>query len=236
MSNHLKESESGSSGTDTALPPQTVQQVTTLARTITEHSLQQVQLQQVLDATPSIEMLDLDPELNPRSDKFDLEKYVRFIVSIDSQGIYTTAAGISFTGLNVFGYGTSTDHQKTVGNVLLDLPAMVRNMIGRRGKRIDILSNFEGLVGEGEMLLVLGPPGRYGLASIDILFLETNSQISSQWLLNASQDDCWRNTRFPCRREFPDQLSRCIVFFFHLLTVHTRTLLLLRYSMGHYAS
>ncbi len=69
-------------------------------------------------------------------------------------------AGIAFRSLNVYGFGTITDYQKTVANYPLAYFSFLGALFGRtRKSRIDILQNFEGLVSSGEMLLVLGKPG-----------------------------------------------------------------------------
>lgn len=107
-----------------------------------------------------------DPRMDPNSGKFNYHHWIRTVLSLNKNGMRT--AGVSYRSLSVHGYGKATDHQATVGNVLLDLPTMVKNLIsgfvggnGGRGRRIDILRNFEGVVRPGEMLVVLGRPGRY---------------------------------------------------------------------------
>lgn len=69
-------------------------------------------------------------------------------------------AGVAFRSLNVYGFGTTTDYQKTFANYPLAYLSLLGTLFGRmRKSRIDILQNFEGLVSSGEMLLVLGKPG-----------------------------------------------------------------------------
>ena len=65
--------------------------------------------------------------------------------------------GVAWRNLNVYGFSTSTDYQKT----MLTYPLMILSaLLGRRKKsRVDILQKFEGVVNPGEMLLVLGKPG-----------------------------------------------------------------------------
>jgi ATP-binding cassette subfamily G (WHITE) protein 2 (PDR) len=52
------------------------------------------------------------------------------------------------------------EYQKTVGNVPLEVCAIFRWMMGTRKHRIQILKDFDGIVRPGEILLVLGRPGR----------------------------------------------------------------------------
>jgi ATP-binding cassette subfamily G (WHITE) protein 2 (PDR) len=48
--------------------------------------------------------------------------------------------------------------------VLLEAVGLVKKVFGMgKPHKIDILQNLDGLVHSGEMLVVLGPPGRYGL-------------------------------------------------------------------------
>jgi hypothetical protein len=68
---------------------------------------------------------------------------------------------LSFRNLNVHGYGTAADYQMNVANMWLKAEGWLEGILGyRKALRIDILRNFEGLVRSGEMLVVLGRPGR----------------------------------------------------------------------------
>ncbi|KAF5346654.1 hypothetical protein D9758_013227 [Tetrapyrgos nigripes] len=132
--------------------PQAPEEVTALARRMTSSSMR--------DRNPFND--HDDPTMDPRSGKFDYQKWIRSVLQItsrDPERYPQRTAGISFTNLNVHGFGQSTDYQKTVGGVLLDIPRAIIDFLGRRRQRIDILRNFEGLVKDGEMLVVLGPPG-----------------------------------------------------------------------------
>lgn len=69
-------------------------------------------------------------------------------------------SGFAFKGLQVYGYGSATDYQMSVGNALLKLPSMaLRLFSGKHGQKVDILRDFDGLVLPGEQLCALGPPG-----------------------------------------------------------------------------
>ncbi|KAK0441238.1 ABC-2 type transporter-domain-containing protein [Desarmillaria tabescens] len=103
-----------------------------------------------------------DLQLDPHSEHFNYQSWIRSVLSITSRDpdrYPQRTAGISFRNLNVFGYGKSTDHQKTVGNILLDIPRLIAELLGSKGRRIDILRDFEGVLRAGEMLVVLGRPG-----------------------------------------------------------------------------
>lgn len=100
--------------------------------------------------------------LNPASPDFDARKWAKAFYDIrtdTSEGNPPKTTGVAFRGLNVYGYGTDTDFQKTVGNVLLEGVAMLRGLVGREKQRVDILHDLEGVVHSGEMLAILAPPG-----------------------------------------------------------------------------
>ncbi|RKK91203.1 hypothetical protein BFJ71_g11087 [Fusarium oxysporum] len=67
--------------------------------------------------------------------------------------------GVAFQNLNVYGFGTDTDFQKSVGNIFLDAITIAKRVINKKQERVDILYDLEGVVYSGEMLCVLGPPG-----------------------------------------------------------------------------
>ncbi len=148
--------------------PAVEHEVVQLARTVTNASLPNAHLGEGDNPFEG----SADPRMDPMSGKFDYHLWIRTVLSLnvlhagDGEAPGRTA-GISYRNLNVYGYGKPTDHQRTVGGVLLDLPRMVYDLVGGvfggsggRGRRIDILRNFEGLVNAGEMLVVLGRPGR----------------------------------------------------------------------------
>ncbi|KAF9022747.1 ABC transporter protein [Hymenopellis radicata] len=133
------------------------EEVVQLARTVTNASL----AHQGLSEGDNPFEGSTDPRLDPNSGKFDYHLWIRHLLSLGHRDLDRPrrTAGIAYRGLHVFGYGKATDHQKTVGGVLLDIPGMFGGLFGNRGRRIDILRDFEGLVKAGEMLVVLGRPG-----------------------------------------------------------------------------
>jgi len=80
--------------------------------------------------------------------------------TVAADGSSPRTISVAYKNLNVCGFGTPTDYQKTIANVALGMLALFRNVIGRgRKQRLDILRDLEGVVHSGEMLCVLGPPG-----------------------------------------------------------------------------
>lgn len=100
--------------------------------------------------------------LDPHSGKFNAREWVENLVGLvsrDPERYPTRTAGVSFRNLNVYGFGTPTDYQKTFGNYPLEVGSIFNAITGRRKSKIDILRHFDGLVCSGEMLVVLGRPG-----------------------------------------------------------------------------
>ncbi|PGH13961.1 hypothetical protein AJ79_03376 [Helicocarpus griseus UAMH5409] len=144
-----------------------------LARTFTLQS-------QASDVVPDGRSLftaqtDPDSPLNPNGNRFNARKWAKSIVKMmtDEGGSFQTS-GLCFQNMNVFGYGTGTDYQKDVANVWLEAAGLVRKVFGYGKKRIDILRNFDGVLNNGEMLVVLGPPGSGCSTYLKTISGETN--------------------------------------------------------------
>ncbi|KKZ67843.1 ATP-binding cassette, subfamily G (WHITE), member 2, PDR [[Emmonsia] crescens] len=102
--------------------------------------------------------------LDPSSPAFDARAWVKDFIRVcesDPKSAQSRALGVAFRKLNVFGWGTGAEHQRTTGIVVSDSAKwLARLAIGKqKSQRVDILRDFEGVVEKGEMLLVLGPPG-----------------------------------------------------------------------------
>ncbi|KAH6849603.1 ABC-2 type transporter-domain-containing protein [Chaetomium sp. MPI-CAGE-AT-0009] len=106
-------------------------------------------------ADPNRHLFPLQPDspLDPNSPLFDARKWAKAYYrsrTTAADGTVPRTTGVAFKNLHVFGFGTATDYQKTVGN----------SLVGQgRKQRVDILRHVDGLVQSGEMLCVLGPPG-----------------------------------------------------------------------------
>lgn len=103
---------------------------------------------------------DENSPINPNGPNFNSKAWAKAVVSMmDGRGASFRTSGVAFQHLNVFGFGAPTDYQKDVANVWLELVGLARKLTGNKGRRIDILRDFDGVVEKGEMLVVLGPPG-----------------------------------------------------------------------------
>ena len=104
-----------------------------------------------------------DSVLDPHSSNFKPRIWAKSMLNLQSRHpdkYKNRTAGFSFTDLSVHGFGSATDYQKSVGNVILEGYGLVRKLLRLDNpRRIDILRNMEGVVHPGEMLVVLGPPG-----------------------------------------------------------------------------
>ena len=107
---------------------------------------------------------EADSILNPHSPNFKPRAWAKSLLGLqarDPDKYKSRTAGFSFSDLNVHGFGSATDYQKSVGNIPLEVVGLVRRLLGQGQRRIEILRNLEGVINHGEMLVVLGPPGRY---------------------------------------------------------------------------
>lgn len=105
-----------------------------------------------------------NPVLDPTSGKFSPKVWLETVMSIESRDperYPKRFVGVAYKSLSAHGFGEPTDYQKTFGNYLFELLSLARRLVGTQKKtRIQILRDFDGLVKSGEMLLVLGRPGR----------------------------------------------------------------------------
>jgi len=103
---------------------------------------------------------DEQSPLNPNGPNFSARAWAKAVVGmVAGEGHQFRTTGVAFQNLNVHGFGSATDYQKDVVNVWLEAVGLVRKITGHGNRRIDILRDFDGLVQQGEMLVVLGPPG-----------------------------------------------------------------------------
>ncbi|KAH7139880.1 ABC transporter ABCl1 [Dactylonectria estremocensis] len=118
---------------------------------------------------------EADSPLNPKSSRFSASEWAKSIVALFSQdGTPFRSAGVCFQGLSVHGFGAGADYQKTVANVWLSLAGVARRACGGPRQGVQILHQFDGLVREGEMLVVLGPPGSGCSTILKTIAGETN--------------------------------------------------------------
>ena len=131
-----------------------------LARTLTEKTMYSTTLMGEAGPFNAAE----DSQLNPKSPNFSSRAWAKSLLQLqsrDPERYPERTAGMAFRNLNVNGFGKGTDYQKTVGNGFLGAFGALRHLVGLgTPRKIQILQDFEGIVESGEMLVVLGPPGR----------------------------------------------------------------------------
>lgn len=156
-------SDTAGKASDDGIGEDEEKQIASLARQMSHISRQSSGNHTENTPNPFLEW-DRDPELNPNSGDFNPRKWLKCILQItsrDPERYPRRTAGLSFRNLNVHGYGTAADYQMNVANMWLKAAGWLEGILGyRKALRIDILRNFEGLVRSGEMLVVLGRPGR----------------------------------------------------------------------------
>jgi len=99
--------------------------------------------------------------INPDSPYFSAEKFIRnMLIKADQQGLKRRQSGVCFRNLVVLGYGSEFTHQNTVGTAATGILRIGDTIRQRRHPPIKtILHSMDGVVHQGEMLLVLGKPG-----------------------------------------------------------------------------
>lgn len=103
-----------------------------------------------------------DPRLDPFNPRFNARAWTRHVVNLNHKLVDNYSgctAGVSFTNLGAYGYGTSSDYQKNFLNIVYSGVQKIASL-GKKGSKIQILRNFDGLVKQGETCVVLGRPGR----------------------------------------------------------------------------
>ena len=133
-------------------------EVHALARSYTNQSMQSYSSvgDNPFDAKP-------DTILDPHSKTFRPRAWAKSLLNLQARHpdkYKSRTAGYAFKNLSAHGFGSATDYQKSVGNVILEGWGLARKLLRLDNpRRIDILRNMEGVVQPGEMLVVLGPPG-----------------------------------------------------------------------------
>ncbi len=110
-----------------------------LARRLTTRS-------QGAGAPVSLFPLPTDGALNPNSDQFNAKQWAKAFYNVrkDSlEGNPPKTTGIAFRDLNVYGFGTDTDFQKSVGNIWLETVGLAKKLTGKGQTKIDILRNLD---------------------------------------------------------------------------------------------
>ncbi|KAL4882075.1 ABC-2 type transporter-domain-containing protein [Aspergillus karnatakaensis] len=107
--------------------------------------------------------LSAGTQLDPASEHFNARKWAKAFYKARveaASGNKLRTASLAYKNLNVYGFGSAIDVQKTVTHLFTQGFALAKTLLGSSKKqRVDILTDFEGLVHSGEMLCVLGPPG-----------------------------------------------------------------------------
>ena len=109
-------------------------------------------------------LIEKGGELDPFSENFNVKAWTRKIVGVttrDPELHPKRTAGVAFRNLQVHGFGSDTGFQQTVGNAPYAGFGSIRELIGGKKRKVDILKGFDAVLDAGDMLVVLGPPGRY---------------------------------------------------------------------------
>ena len=123
------------------------------------HSVRELPAAKEIDAGPHVLPRPKASRLHPHSHNFQYGGRLRSMLGVTAEAA-TSSIGVAYRDVNVYGYGSQTDYQKTFANYPLAYLGRLGVLWGRqwRRTRIDILRDMEGLVRSGEMLVVLGRP------------------------------------------------------------------------------
>lgn len=116
-----------------------------------------------------------DPRLDPKSPNFNPERWVKAMLhafSQDPDRFPRHTAGVSWRNLNVYGTGSGeyVEYQKDVLNVLWNGPRMIMDWFQSRSSKVKILDGFDGMLKSGELVLVLGRPGRFVVPRLQLFW------------------------------------------------------------------
>lgn len=104
-----------------------------------------------------------DSSLDPRSPTFDGRSWVKAFVDLYNSNLPTRprSLGVAFRNLTMYGDTSGARHQTSAGNIFLSAVEYLARRLGgvQQSKEVTILKDFEGVLEEGQLLLVLGPPG-----------------------------------------------------------------------------
>ncbi|KAK8017797.1 hypothetical protein PG993_014123 [Apiospora rasikravindrae] len=107
-------------------------------------------------------MADSDPALNPEKSEFDVGKWLKIVArKFEVAGFGPKHTGVRFKHLDVLGSGEAVQVQGTVSDILLGPFRGAKKLATGRGgsSQKKILRNFNGLLENHELLIVLGRPG-----------------------------------------------------------------------------
>ena len=104
-----------------------------------------------------------DPALDPTSPQFSPKAWLRALLTTSSQEPEKYPrhnVGLSFRDLSVGGSKGGLTFQNDILTWPSKFPMLLFDLLSNRNAGMPILTDFDGLVKSGEMLLVLGRPGR----------------------------------------------------------------------------
>lgn len=101
-----------------------------------------------------------DPAVDPQSESFQLPKFLKmFRHQLEEEGVHMKKVGLLYKKLNVYGSGAALQLQQTVADFIMAPLRLGESFSFGEKERKHILRNFDGVVRNGELLIVLGRPG-----------------------------------------------------------------------------
>lgn len=106
-----------------------------------------------------------NPKLNPLSDEFDSEVWIRAmrkIVYSDPDYYKPSSLGVVYKNLRSYGHSVNSDYQSNFGNAIFKAGFKFLRMFDQSYQRsieFDILKSMDGIIPSGKLTVVLGRPG-----------------------------------------------------------------------------
>lgn len=132
-----------------------------------ENLARQLSRRRTTDSTDvNLDVLSPQPgtKLDSNSPTFDPRAWIRAFMKLtesEAGSAPPRSLGVAFRDLDVSGWGAGAEYQRSTLDYPVDVVKSIMGLFGAGPKkhRVNILRQFEGVVEQGELLLVLGPPG-----------------------------------------------------------------------------
>lgn len=109
--------------------------------------------------------LEAEPRLDPLSDSFDSEFWIRSMQKLiysDPDYYKPASLGVVYKNLRSYGNSVNSDYQSNCGNIGVKMATQLYRMFDKsyaRSTQFDILKSMDGIIPSGKLTVLLGRPG-----------------------------------------------------------------------------